>query len=564
MKKEYLIFDTYIKTVSKEIKDRKVKRELKEELFSHLIEIYERNIALGMSDDDAQKDAVSHMGDTEAVAETFKKLYPVSSAEYFKYTGKLFAFVLVFSMLWLRRGITGLLGLSIWLYVALDRIKNINKTILTAYIISKINSSLYILFMIFYHNLIIDGKIMITISLILNLLIILTYILTILGLVKVRKKLGEEKSYLGLGIASIFAIIICFAIASLQAFVKESLGLALLAAFVSLLPAGLIYTITAEDIDRLETGVPQEKKTTIKNCILFIVISVIIISSMFTSKIFTYYQPIDYVIEDTKTDVSEIRNNLIDLGLPENIANELPESEILKYSNATELQINELPEDSLSESHYTSYNFILNKNDNSFVVRTLMVIDKLEDFDESSYTELFVDYYRYDSSDIYCKMLCDYDGVTKELKTLKNAPIEDDEFKDYHYIFPNTKNAENHRAYISMTVKIPASTTDDNINLKHIYAQTALDDINDPYKSYWLRDDDWLCVEFDNPYYVEIETKPNSLSDTINKLLASLTEDETIDLSELESAMEEEIGQDIDTELLEDIVNQVTDEISNP
>ena len=80
MKKEYLILDAYIKTVSKEIKDRKVKRELKEELFSHLIEIYERNIALGMSDEDAQKDAVSHMGDSEAVAETFKKLYPISTS----------------------------------------------------------------------------------------------------------------------------------------------------------------------------------------------------------------------------------------------------------------------------------------------------------------------------------------------------------------------------------------------------------------------------------------------------------------------------------------------------
>lgn len=503
MKKEYLIFDAYIKTVSKGVRDRKVKKELKDELFSHLIEIYERNVALGLSDEDAQKDAVAHMGNSEAVAETFKKLYPVSSAEYFKNTGKLFAFALVYYILacGTLRGINAIFGLSVWLSSALDRIKNINKTIHIAYVITYINSILQFIFFVVRRNFVIDEILVIAISLILNLIFVIIYIITICGLIKVRKQLKEEKTYAGLGIASIFATIAVFTIISLQIFTKQSLGLTLLAAFISLLPAGLMYTIVTEDIDRLETGVPQEKKPTIKKWIAFIVIFAGLFLSMFSSKIFTYYQPIDYVVEDTQTDVSEIKNNLINLGLPESIADELPESEILKYNGATELQIDELPEDTFSESYYTSYNFTLQKDDNSFVVRTLMVIDKFEDFDEASYTELFVDYYTYDSSDIFCKMLCDFDGVTKELKVLKSAPIADDKFKDYHYIFPNTKNAENHRAYIGMTVTITPSTDVEKFNFRHYYAQTALDDINDPYESYYLRDDDRFFGSIQNPYY---------------------------------------------------------------
>lgn len=503
MKKEYLIFDAYIKTVSKDIKDRKVKRELKEELFSHLIEIYERNIALGMSDEDAQKDAVSHMGDSVAVAKTFKKLYPVSSFEYFKTAGKLFAFALVYYILTCGtlRGFDAIFGLSVWLLSALNRIKKINKIINTAYIITYINTILQFVFFIVRQNFVIDEILVIAISLIVNLILVIIYIITICGLIKVRKQLKEEKTYVGLGIASVVAIIIVFIIISLQIFTKENLGLSFLAAFISLLPAGLMYTIVTEDIDRLETGVPQEKKPTIKNWIVFIVIFGLLTASMFTSKIFTYYQPIDYVVEDTQTEISEIKNNLISLGLPQSIADELPESEILKYSGATELQIDELPEDTFSESYYTSYNFTLQKDSNIFIVRSLMVIDKFEDFDEDSYTEFFIDYYRYDSSDIFCKMLCDFDGVTKELKVLKNAPIADDKFKDYHYIFPNTKNVENHRAYIGMTVTIAPSTDIENFTFRHYYAQTSLDEINDPYESYYLRDDDRFFGNIQNPYY---------------------------------------------------------------
>ena len=564
MKNEMKILNAYINNVSKGIRDRKVKNELKDELLSHLLEIYERNIALGLSDEEAQKDAVAHMGDSEAVSKTFKQIYPISSAEYFKTTGRWFAYGLIYCMLWSYRGFVGLYILSIYLFTSLNRIKNINKSFHTAYNVSKINSILYLIFFFAYHNILIDENIMMAIVISLNIIITITFVITIIGLVKVRKDLGENKTYKGLAFASIFAIIICFTIMCLQLFIKQNLVLIFFALAISLLPAGFIYTIITEDFDRLGTGVPQVKKLKIKRYIFALLICIISVSLLFTSEIFTYYQPVEYTTNDMQTDVSKIKENLIELGLPESVANELPESEIVKYKNATELQIDLLPEDTYSDSYYTSYNFTLHKDDNSYIVRTLMVIEKFEDFVEKHYTELFIDCYKYDSSDIFCKFLCDYNSETKEISPIKCKPIEDESFKDLHYVFPNTKDAKNHRAYISMTVTLTPMTDDENYFYKHKYAQTRLVDINNPYSKYWTRDDDWFSCSIANPYYIETEDNNNIGFGALFEILENLPEDESIDLSELESTMEDALGQDVDSKLLENMFNQITDEVSTP
>lgn len=515
MKNEMKILNTYINNVCKGIRDRKVKNELKDELLSHLLEIYERNIALGLSDEEAQKDAVAHMGDSEAVSKTFKKIYPVSSAEYFKYTGKLLALGLIFSMLNITsyRGLNAMFGFSVVLQSALDRIKNINNTLHKAYILSYINSVLQTIFLVCRHNFLIDEKIVIVFSIILNATIIVPYIFTIIGLIGVRKQLGENKPYIGLGIISIFAIVICFSITTIQLYI-DRIELCFLAAFISLFPAGFMYVISEDDIDRLNTGIPGEKKTSIKRILLGIIIMAIGISSIFTAELFTYHKPIEYITDDINKNVNEIRNNLVNLGLPENIANELPESEILKYCNATDLQIVPPTETFLTDTRYTSYNFILDNNENLLIVRSLMIIDEFDNFNESSYTEFYIDYYYYDSSEIFCKFLCNYDGVTREIPPIKSAPIEDKyddyDFKDYHFVFPNTKNAKIHRAYISMTFEINISTETEEYLLTHYYAQSSLSDINNPYKSYIHRNDDRLYIKIKNPYYINDIDKHSS------------------------------------------------------
>ncbi len=566
MKNETKILNTYIDNVCKGIRDRKIKNEIKDELLSHLLEVYDKNIALGMTDENAQKDAVAHMGDSEAVSKTFKQIYPVSSANFFQETGKMFAWGLIYCMLIMYKGQIGILLLISYLFLTLNRIKSINKVLNTAHKAAKVNIILFLIFLFTYNNIIISKNIVIGISIFFNALTTIIYIITIIGLVKVRKELGEEKTYSGLGLAAIISIALCFTMVSLQLFIKQELLLIALCIIFSLLPAGLMYTISAEDIDRLGTGVPQEKKFkfSYKKFILFFSLSIFGIYLLFTSNIFTFYQPIEYKIGDEQNDVNEIKDNLIELGLPENVANELPESEIAKYKNATELQVDLLPEDTYSESYYTSYNFTLHKDDNSYIVRTLMVIEKFEDFKEKYYTEFFVDCYKYNSSDVFCKFLCDYDGVTKELLPIKSEPIEDNDWKDLHYVFPNTRNAKKHRVYISMTVKLTPTTDTKNYFFRHRYAQTRLDNINDPYEKYWTRYDDRLSCSIVNPFYIDTEDNNDIGFEALFEILENLPEDENLNLSELESTMEEALGQDIDSELLENIVNQITDEVSNP
>ena len=561
------ILNTYINNVSKGIRDRKVKNELKDELLSHLLEIYERNIALGLSDEDAQKDAVAHMGDSEAVSKTFKQIYPISSAEYFRRSGWCLAYPLLLYFSYGLRAVDTLCIITFFLFLALYRIRKVNKIFNTAFITTIANGVVQIVFFVLQNYILFEKNFSLFVVLSYQIMIVVIYTLIILGLIQIKKELNEPKEDFWLAYASIPALILSNTLAIVSKFLGYSdwgFPALLIGFIINFLPAAVIYT-TVRDIDNLGLQIPQKMHTKKKVVITFLIIFIVTLSLCIYS-VFVPYPPVDYSTNDVNTDVAEIKNNLIELGLPQGIVEELPESEILKYKGATELHIDSFSDDtySYSDSYYTSYNFTLCKNDNAFVVRTLMVVENFEDFKEKQYTELFIDCYKYDSSDIFCKFLCDYNSETKEISPIKCKPIEDESFKDLHYVFPNTKDAKNHRAYISMTVTLTPMTDDENYFYKHKYAQTRLVDINNPYSKYWTRDDDWFSCSIANPYYIETEDNNNIGFGALFEILENLPEDESIDLSELESTMEDALGQDVDSKLLENMFNQITDEVSTP
>ena len=256
------------------------------------------------------------------------------------------------------------------------------------------------------------------------------------------------------------------------------------------------------------------------------------------------YPPVDYSTNDINTDVAEIKNNLIELGLPQSIVEELPESEILKYKDATELIIyeeekrtnpfvdeDEALEEDLTESHYVSYLFTLPATEvEPYRVRILVAIDRFEEFDETLYTELVLDYFRNDSSDIFCKMLCDIDNVTKEIEPIHNEAFSYDDIEDLYYIFTPTKNATNHRAYISQTI-IPTAN-DESIWLRHEYQQSTLFEINEPYKTFWFLGSDSFYASMDNPIYVKPPVQDQD-DNIVNEYSTNqIIEDELVNLDE--------------------------------
>ena len=63
-----LDFDSYVKEICKDIKSRPRREEVEEELLCHLEDNYERNINIGMTEEQARLNAISKMGDSELLS----------------------------------------------------------------------------------------------------------------------------------------------------------------------------------------------------------------------------------------------------------------------------------------------------------------------------------------------------------------------------------------------------------------------------------------------------------------------------------------------------------------
>ena len=554
MKKELKILNTYIDNVCKGIRDRKTKTEIKDELLSHLMEIYERNIALGLSDEDAQKDAVAHMGNSEAVSKTFKQIYPVSSAEFFKNAGWTLAYPLLLIFTYGLRAVDTLYLITFCLFFSLYKIRKVNKIFNAAFITTIVNGIVQIVFFVLQNYILFEKGFALFIVLSYQIMIVVIYALIILGIIQIKKKLNEPKADFWLAYASIPALIVSNTLAIGSKFLGFSdweFPTLVLGFIINFLPAAVIYT-TVRDIDNLGLRIPQKMHTKKKVIISFLILFIITLSLCIYS-VFVPYPPVEYNTDDINTDVTDIKNSLIELGLPENIINDLPESEILKYKDVTNLEIYEeekhtnpfideetILEEDLTESHYVSYLFTLPATDvEPFRVRILVAIDRFEDFDESLYTELFLDYLRNDSKDVFCKMLCEVDNIRKEIIPIHSDIASYGDIEDLYYIFTPTKNAKNHRAYISQT--ITPTVNDETIWLRHEYEQNTLFEINEPFKTFWLLGTDSFYASMNNPMYVETEETENEtlFSDEVHPLLdGSINFTPSKDINDLDELLE--------------------------
>ena len=516
MKQKYEIFNTYLSVITKNIKDRHAKKEVKEEIFSHLMDHYDMNTALRMSHEEAQRKAVEKMGDTESVAKSFEKLYPISSAEYFRRSAYALAMplMLVFSFGTLK--IDFLYFFTFFVYIGLDKIKKVNKLFNIAFIITLVNAILQSITMIVQSNFFIEKWLVLCIAFAHHTAIILIYTLILLGLIKIKKELEEPKIDIKLAIASIPLIIISNVLVMCAEYFNV-IGPYFIAFLFNGLPAAVIYT-TIKAIDKLNVGI-EAKKTSVKKVVLCFVIFFAITFTLLMPRSFIAYNPVDYIIDDEQTDITEIKNNMVNLGLPVEIANELPESEILKYENANKLEkhikgddrITFLQDDEiedLTESYYVVYAFTLyDQETDTYKVRALFSVERMEDFNPREYTEIFIDIADRKQTDIFCKIICDVDGITKEVPLVKQEVLADDtykdiqlDFEDAHYIFAPTKGAEKYRAYISMTVQ--EDDTEEKLGFYCEYEQAVIMEINDPFTPYWLRKSDYYSMSMYNPAYL--------------------------------------------------------------
>ena len=61
-------FSEYVNNICKGIKSRPMREDIMEELTNHLEDNYERNLAVGMTEEEAKQNAIDKMGDSEALS----------------------------------------------------------------------------------------------------------------------------------------------------------------------------------------------------------------------------------------------------------------------------------------------------------------------------------------------------------------------------------------------------------------------------------------------------------------------------------------------------------------
>lgn len=70
-------FETYLQSATENVGSKRQKKEIQWELYDHLQELYERNLATGLDEAAAEKQALAEMGDSESLNLQFGALYPV-------------------------------------------------------------------------------------------------------------------------------------------------------------------------------------------------------------------------------------------------------------------------------------------------------------------------------------------------------------------------------------------------------------------------------------------------------------------------------------------------------
>lgn len=585
MKKKYLIIDAYINNACKKVHSRHIKKEIRDELFSHLMEHYERQIALGKSDEEAQKFAVSCMGDSETISKTFEKLYKgtekfIQSISIDIAIGIMFMLVIPiieFNGYYAEYSLWGF-----WLIAwSLFSLKKVNKYFQNSLTIHFIGYGIYIFSEIIYDYFALPINFMTVVSIITGIIHCAAFILIILGIWNTDKKFESQASSKISYIIQIILMIITQSIVITSTFFESVSGyLFLLAAAVTgVYPVIKIY-LSYDVFEKLDWNIPKKQKELGKAISITFVILLIVTLSTGWIVSNRPAKAVEYTTQDitTEVNVDEIRENMISLGLPQKFAYELPDSEILNYKNAEFMEIDTGEYSYRNELTYYAYAFYLPETDTKLQrARILFVISGFEAYNKLDREGIYMDNrYIFDNSEFkydleeydgsFMQILCDIEEKTKKVvpfyqRDLKS--IEDLEHPigcDYNY----PKNSENHRIYAAQTVVTVTNSKYITAGYAYRYQNLSLLYSNTVGEQY---EDDSICDSiygvFVNPLYVEPKENEDDYS-ALQNIINQFSDNSEMDLTELESVMEEELGYDIDAELLEDIVNQVTNEVANP
>lgn len=345
--RKFHIFENYTKSVCSKIMSSRKKDEVSEELYSHLLEQYDRNIALGMDDETAQTKAIEKMGDENEIANKFGALYSVIPTKYMRSSLNFIIWGLVFitfrfDLFFLGFSkITQFLGQMLMLY-GLFMLRKNEKRLNTAffyYIGLLFAGEIYDFVGMYYSLSDIFANALLIIILLANLVY---YYLLVSGLDRLCRTTiteNDKTPHLYFGYAM---LILQYGIAYLASTASEQ-NMPL----ISILPiiiflfqlrrAKLVLAHEEPEIELIHSLEKNEKRIYWYLVAIFIIIPFI---SMYLSASrapeYETFNSADISVEQTL--VEEARQNMLDLNFPEEYLADLPDSEVLEYTNATHME----------------------------------------------------------------------------------------------------------------------------------------------------------------------------------------------------------------------------------
>ncbi len=348
---KYDLFDDYTKAVTKKILSRKKTAEVRDELFSHLIEEYERFRGLGKSHTEAQEQTINLMGDKKVIAEQFGQLYSISPSDYL---GSAFTY-LIFGMLLSSfqfdfftgaREIVLFIGQAILLF-ALTKLRKADKMMDVA---AKLCGGKYLCIIVYQviamllpdsHDFILSFNF---INIAFNLVL---YGVIFVGIYNLFGKLEKEVKMPNLLLGYIFYFLYS---AALMAGIIYNGGDGSILLYI--IPVFLAVTIVVVMKSQLAlcsreneielTGIATTREKVI--CwVLVTALAIIPAISMVALSCFPTKTSAFEISDTTESaeSITSARENMLKLGFPETYLADLPDSEVLRYKEALHLEINE-------------------------------------------------------------------------------------------------------------------------------------------------------------------------------------------------------------------------------
>lgn len=340
------VFDEFLKEVCKKIRGRKHRDEVREELLDHLAENFERNTALGMSEEDAAAAAVKRMGDSTEIAEQFGEVYSCSLCSQTKKSIDSLFFGLLFTIIHFElfpgAGIISTAIGSLLILRCFFRIHKYNKTVNTAFKLYLALCGWRIAAECISYNFIFEDM-KLYIMLISQTLSFIAFAVLFSGL---KKKCSEYETDTSPKPHLLRWWLIYSVLMTLGALFSDEgnsdgavwIYIALIAAIVLFRNIFKVRAILASE-DSPSVSVRQDMKAKEKALFALTAALLIVLLPLASQFFSSVRQPAaePYIKADSEysaDEVTAVRERCKELGLPEKVLNDLPDSEIMLYKDA--------------------------------------------------------------------------------------------------------------------------------------------------------------------------------------------------------------------------------------